>query len=120
MKRILLGGLSVLLTSAIAAPAAVLAQEGSDNLVVQRDNIITVNGITPVNLVYQAYRGEFKNQGIPGYSGLIDAYGTRQVSAESLVKTAIAANLVSQEALNDQGYINAVDSQLRDFQNIGS
>lgn len=119
MKRILLGGLSLLLTSAIAAPA-VLAQEGSDNLVVQRDNITTVKGITPVNLAYQAYRGEFKNQGIPGYSGLIDAYGTRQVSAESLVKTAIAANLVSQEALNDEGYINAVDSQLRDFQNIGS
>lgn len=119
MKRFIIGGFSLLVASAIAAPAA-QAQENRYNPPVVRNTATTVNQITPFNLAYLAYRGNFKTQGIPGYSGLVSAYRDGRVSAQSLVQTAIAANLLSENALNDEGYINAVDAQLRDFQNIGS
>lgn len=119
MKRLIIGSFSLLVASAIAAPA-IRAQENLYHASEQRHAATAVNQITPFNLAYLAYRGELRNQGIPGYSGLVSAYQDGRVSAESLVQTAITTNLLSENALNDEGYINAVDAQLRDFQNVGS
>jgi hypothetical protein len=75
-----------------------------------------VQQTTPFNLVYLAYRGYFKNQDIPSYSGLIAAYQSGKISAQELVQVAVEANRVSVEVLSDSGYLNAVEQGLIDLQ----
>jgi hypothetical protein len=50
-----------------------------------------------------AYRGAFRDQGISG---------TDRVNAESLVKAAIARGRLSPEVLEDERYLNIVDTFL--------
>jgi hypothetical protein len=75
-----------------------------------------VQQTTPVNLVSLAYRGYFKNQGIPSYTGLLDAHKSGKITAQRLVQVAVEANRVSAEVLSDSGYLNAVEQGLRDLQ----
>jgi hypothetical protein len=117
MKRLIIGGLSLLLVSVVVAPAA-RSQETPSAPKVQNTSS-SINLIAPFHLAYQAYRGDFVEQGIPGYMALVTAYANGQIRAEDLVKSAIAANRLSEEALINRGYINAVDDQLRDFQSMG-
>jgi hypothetical protein len=71
-----------------------------------------VNQITPFNLVNQAYRGYFKAQGIPSYETLIAAHRSGQIRAVDLVQGAIQRNRLSEQILNDQEYLYAVEAQL--------
>ena len=75
--------------------------------------------ITPFQLVSLAIQGYFKDQGIPSYGSLTVAYGTGKVSAESLVKSAVASNKLSPSILKDQKYLNAVNAQLSFRENTG-
>ncbi len=117
MRHLIVGSLSLLLMAAVTAPtiqaqppvAVGPAEAGVVPSYVQQT--------TPVNLVYLAYRGYFKNQGIPSYSGLIGAYQFGKISAQDLVQVAVEANRVSAEVLSDSGYLNAVEQELRDLQN---
>ena len=68
--------------------------------------------LTPFNLVSLANQGYFKSQGIPSYSGLLSTYETHQVSAASLVQSAVATRRLSPQALHDQKYLSGVDTQL--------
>lgn len=117
MKRLIISGLSLLLMSVVIAPAARSQETPSDPTV--QNTSSSINPSTPFNLAYQAYRGDFVEQGIPSYIALVTAYANGQIRAEDLVKSAIAANRLPQEVLSNQGYINAVDDQLRDFQSMG-
>jgi hypothetical protein len=119
MQRLIISGLSLLLMSATAT-SVVRSQGAAFNPAIGRQAPSYLNQLTPVNLVTQAYRGEFKDQGIPGYMGFVGAYKNGQIRAVDLVKLAIAENRLPQETLTDQGYLNAVEAQLRDFQNLGS
>jgi len=69
--------------------------------------------IQPFNLVHRAYSGHFTDQDIPGFHGLAIAYESGQIEAEDLVQTAINQGRLSQDKLNDEGYLNAVRYQLR-------
>lgn len=73
------------------------------------------NFTEPFSLVSLAYRGQFKEQGIPGYNAFITKYATGQVTAEKLVEAAIKADRLSSQAMNDESYINAVELQLRNL-----
>ena len=113
MNRFIMGGLSVLLLSGVAAPA-VLAQES----VAARSTPLGSNysyRIEPFNLAYMAYQGYFKEQGIPSYAGLIAAYETGEVEAEDIIKQAIATNRIPAELANDDSYRAAVDRMLFDL-----
>ena len=68
--------------------------------------------ITPFQLVSLAKQGDFKAQGIPSYGRLTVAYETGQVSAASLVKSAVVRNKLPASILKDQKYLNAVNAQL--------
>jgi hypothetical protein len=117
MKRLIMGGLSVLLLSGIAAPA-VLAQQST----AARPNPLGSNytyRIEPFNLAYMAYQGYFKEQGIPSCQGLISAYETGEVEAEDIIKQAIATNRIPAELANDEGYRLAVDRMLFDLKKRG-
>lgn len=115
MKRLIISGLSVLLLATVTAPA-VSAKDKDTALSTANLNSINKNQLTPFDFVSLAYQGGFKAQGIPSSGALLAAYQIGQVSAESLVKKAVAANILSPAVLNDQGYLNAVNNQLNNLE----
>ena len=116
MKRLILSGLSLLLVVGATAPA-VRAQETAKNTAEIGTFPKYIYQITPFNLAEQAYRGYFKDQGIPSYDQLSSAYNEGRITALDLVKSAIQVNRLSPQALNERGYLNAVDAQLSSLAN---
>ncbi len=116
MRHLVFSSLSLLLISAATAPAIKaqppLAVGPAEAQVVPS----YVQQTTPLNLVSLAYRGYFKNKGIPSYGALIAAYQSRKIGAQEIVQVAVEANRVSAEVLSDSGYLNAVEQGLRDLQ----
>ena len=64
------------------------------------------------NLVSSAYRGDFEEQGINSYAVLISNYEAGELTAEDLINAAIQAGELSPSAMEDESYVEAVDSQL--------
>lgn len=64
------------------------------------------------NLVSSAYRGDFEDQGIDSYAVLISNYESGQLTAEDIIEAAIESGELSPNAMEDESYVNAVDSQL--------
>ena len=64
------------------------------------------------NLVSSAYRGDFEDQGVNSYGVLITNYETGDLTAEDLIQAAVDAGELSPAALEDDGYVRAVDAQL--------
>ena len=85
-------------------PNMVRSQEANSTLTAER--------IDAFNLVSAAYRGRFKEWGIPAYARLDQAYRGRQITATDLVKAAIEAEELPAIALEDKSYIHAVDTSL--------
>jgi hypothetical protein len=105
MKRILVAGLSVLMLSGLIAPGANAQTQIEQKTSVTQEASTgnTTPRLSPNSLVTLAYRGEFRDQGISG---------TGRVRAESLVKVAIEAGRLSPEVLEDERYLNIVDTFL--------
>ena len=99
--------------SIVALAPAVRAETTAVNLTTLGNTSSYFSHTTPFNLVSQAYRGSFKEQGIPSYEALIAGYRSGQIRAEDVVQSAVKANRLSEEILNDQGYLYAVEAQLR-------
>jgi hypothetical protein len=72
------------------------------------------NSLTPFELVFGAYQGRFQTQGIPTGTTLVFAYQMGRLSAQELVDQAIKTSLISSR-LNTIGYVNTVDSLLRNL-----
>lgn len=106
MKRLMIGGLSVLLLSAVTAPATMAQITENDGGITNSE--YGARQTEPFTLVTSAYRGRFKEQGIPSYGDFISAYQTRRFDAESLVQAAVEAGQLPPQTLDDEGYINAV------------
>lgn len=114
MKRLILSSLSLMVISTATAP--VLASEKiAVNSKDIASNSLSITRIQPFNLVGLAYQGYFQKQGIPGYNDLILAYQAKQITAKDIVQSAVTTNRLPSEALNDQGYINAVKNTLDGF-----
>ena len=108
MKFAVLGVLSVLMVSTITAPTLgveIAADRGENSTTIRYQ-------LRPFNLVYLAYQGYFRDQGIPGYSAFLAAYEAGRVSAEELVQSAVKKNKLSPETASDRGYLRAVKSQI--------
>jgi hypothetical protein len=118
MKRLIVGALSILLVSLAVAPAAkAQVRKGNDDT--QMNSISKqVPQITPFNLVYRAYQGDFSEQGIPGYTRLLTAYRFGEINPEDLVKSAVRANRLPPSTLSDESYLSAVRFYLRDLSRI--
>ena len=84
MKTTLLMSLSALTISLMATPT--LAKDISQNNLETTGSIVE---ITPFDLVYGAYQGDFTNSGIPGYANFITAVNSGKVRAEDLVEEAM-------------------------------
>jgi hypothetical protein len=114
MKRLILSSLSLMVISTATAPVFA-SQKIAVNSTDITSNSLSTTRIQPFNLVGLAYQGYFKNQGIPGYTDLIVAYQAKQITAKDIVQSAAKTNRLSSDALNDQGYINAVKNTLDGF-----
>lgn len=108
MKTALLMGLSALTLSLVATPT--FAKEVSQNAPVSTGSIVE---ITPFDLVYGAYQGDYTNSGIPGYANFITAVDSGKVKAEDLVEEAIARGRLASETIDDRGYISSVNGLMR-------
>ena len=107
MKTSILVSLSALALFLVATPT--LAQEISQNSQTSTGSIVE---ITPFDLVYGAYQGDFTNSEIPGYANFITAVNTGKVKAEDLVEEAISLGRLTPETIDDRGYLNSVDGLL--------
>lgn len=107
MKRLIVGSVSILLLSAVAAPA-VKAQMGMQEPMTPQ--------VQPFNLVHLARQGYFENQGVPAYAGLDSSVRQGSINAEDLVQAAIDQNRLSADTINDSTYLNHVNQQLRGLQ----
>ncbi|MCU0550906.1 MAG: hypothetical protein MUC48_16290 [Leptolyngbya sp. Prado105] len=114
MKRVILSALSVLALSGFVAPAAFAESSIEQKTAVVSSTLSrpTSLQLTPNSLVSSAFRGSYINQGIPSSAQLHHAYASGRVTAEGLVKVAIAAGHLSPETLSDTRYINTVDTKL--------
>lgn len=119
MKHLLLSGLSILLMSTAAVPA-IQAETVATNSRVLSSNLTPMSGAQPrpFELVYLAFQGYLSQQGIPSNDDLIAAYESGKVTPKTLVQSAVEANRLSANVLNDQDYISAVGFQLRELRNI--
>lgn len=115
MKNLIFGGLSVLLLSTVASPA-VLAQTNIRYPVVNNQDSRYL--ISPFDIVSMAYQGFFERQGVPSATGLINAYTSGDVEAKDVVYSAVQTNRLPARVLNNEDYINAVDSQLQALRNF--
>jgi hypothetical protein len=119
MKRIILASLSVLSLSSLLSTAAIATEQpqSQKTAIVMSSKRPAQLQIAPNTLVSLAYQGYFREQGIPGYGGLSNAYTAGRVDAKGLIQSAIEIGKASPEVLMDSGYINIVESGLMGLSN---
>ncbi|MDZ7965617.1 MAG: hypothetical protein RM368_11680 [Nostoc sp. DedSLP03] len=71
--------------------------------------------LQPFNIAFLAYQGYLKEQGIPSYGTLLFKYQTGYLTGKDVVQAAIRAKKLPAEVLNDRGYVNAVELQMKSF-----
>lgn len=71
-----------------------------------------IANIQPFDLVQLAYQGYFQDQGIPSYSAFRTTVENQQVTATTLIESAIKKGRLYPDALNKQDYVSAVEAQL--------
>jgi hypothetical protein len=98
MKRFIFGGISMFAVAIASITNANATQQ-----------------VTPFNLVDLARNGYFQEQGIPSHGALGGAIASKRIQAEDVVKAAIAQNRLASETLNDEDYLNLVETKLDDL-----
>ncbi|MCC5646428.1 hypothetical protein LC607_26635 [Nostoc sp. CHAB 5824] len=120
---------SVLIVASIALlPGIGGAQTATNNsnepIAINLNNLLThstnVSYLKPFDAAFLAYQGNLKAQGIPSGSALVSQYQTGSLTALDVVKAAVNAKKLPAQALNDTGYLNAVESQLTSFGNTNN
>ena len=115
MKRFIQAGLSAVLISSTIMPA-VKAQTQESKLTTYNPvvaNQAFTSHLTPFDLAYLAYHGNFRSQGIPGYGSLLSAHQSGKITAQKIVEIAVNANLIPKNILTDKGYVDSVEEQLK-------
>ncbi len=68
--------------------------------------------ITPIDLAFKGYQGDFLDRGVPSYATFIQAVKFNQIDARKLVKSAIDEGRLSPDKLNDRDYLERVETAL--------
>jgi len=111
MKRFLIGS-AVTVFFATLSPAALAGEVAAVS-----ETRTNHHNIQPFNLVQAAYQGQFSEQGISGFSRLVNGYNRSQIEAKDLVEAAIAKGRLSPDTLEDSSYLSAVSLQLQGLSN---
>ncbi|MEH1998458.1 MAG: hypothetical protein V7L00_06830 [Nostoc sp.] len=119
MKLVTLINSALIFASITLVPGIAGAQTATSNsneIAINSNNLprnsTTVSYLQPFNLVNFAYQGGLKQHGIPSGEALVFQTQNRNLIAKDLVKAAVNANKLPLQALNDQNYLSAVNSQL--------
>ena len=80
-----------------------------------RKNPTDTKYLQPFNIAFLAYQGYLREQGIPSGGTLLFRYQTGYLTAKDVVQAAIRANKLPSEVLDDRGYVNAVELQMKSF-----
>ena len=110
MNRLIPGGLACLLTA--VTPLSVQAQTRAISRVNSNPRVSDSFQATPFQLVFLAYRGHFRNRGIPSYDAFLSAYGQGKISEADIVSVGIETNRVPAQMMTDKRYLRAVKSYL--------
>ncbi|MHC0063098.1 hypothetical protein ACWATR_09240 [Nostoc sp. UIC 10890] len=118
----------LIVTSIALLPGIGGAQIASNNtgelIAINSNNLSThstnVSYLKPFDAAFLAYQGNLKAQGILSGSALVSQYQTGKLTALDVVKAAVNAKKLPVQALNDRGYLNAVESQLTSFDNTSN
>lgn len=111
MNRFIPSGLAFLLIT--VTPAIASAQTRAISRVNPTNTRVSESfQATPFQLVFLAYRGHFRNRGIPSYDAFLSAYGEGKISAKQIVSVGIEANRVPAQMMTDKRYLRAVKSYL--------
>ena len=113
MKRFFVSTLSVLMLSAAFAENHTEAK--ANPIQVAATSSPSARLVPSYTLVSLAYQGRFQNQGIPSAAALLHGQASGQITAETLVRAAIAEGRLSSQALTDLSYLNMVESSLADL-----
>ena len=73
------------------------------------------NLIAPNNLVESAYRGAFKDQGVPSYITFLTEIRENKLTAQDLVQSAIAERKLPSDTINNSEYIHGVSVALQNM-----
>ena len=92
----------------IANVSPTLAQD----IAALKNDSIKTNQVTPVNLVKIGYQGFLKEQGISSGGKFLADANRGKITAETLVQSAIDKGRLSPQTLNDEGYLDIVQSEL--------
>jgi hypothetical protein len=114
MKRLILASLSALFLASTYTSAATAQHVAINSTTLSSSP--TIRQLTPFNLVSLANQGYFQSQGIPSSGGLIAAYSVGRVTAEDIVRSAVATHWLPSQVLSDRGYMSAVNAQLNDLE----
>lgn len=68
--------------------------------------------LAPYDVIFLAYQGYFRDQGIRGYGAFVESCYQGQLSAKRIVEAAIKANRLPSDAINDSAYLQAIDANL--------
>lgn len=75
--------------------------------------------MSPYDVIFMAYQGGFREQGIRGYGAFIEGCYQGQLTAKKIVAAAIKANRLPADAIDDQAYLKAIDSNLVSLKSNG-
>ncbi|MBW4419972.1 MAG: hypothetical protein KME13_12185 [Myxacorys californica WJT36-NPBG1] len=76
-----------------------------------------IPSMTPYDVVFLAYQGYFRNQGLRGYGAFADGCNQGKLTAQDVVEAAIKANQLPRTIVNNRGFMNAVDANMKAFKN---
>lgn len=120
---------SILIVGSIAllpgiGGAQITTNNSGEPIAINSNNLLThstnVSYLKPFDAAFLAYQGNLKAQGIPSGSALVSQYRTGSLTALDVVKAAVNAKKLPTQALNDTGYLNAVESQLTSLGNTNN
>lgn len=106
MRKWLAAGVSTLLMTSGLFVAASMPAQASD------DTADSDYRITPFQLIGLAHQGTLSKQGIPGYAGLRSKYRQEEIQAKDLVEAAIESGRLPDSAMDDEDYLDSVETQL--------
>jgi len=97
----------------IASSLLVLALSATTLTSVAKAETVKESQATPFQVTSLAYQGRLTDNGIPGYGSLAAGVRSGAIAAEDVIAAAIEAGRVDETALDDRGFVTAVDQQLQ-------
>jgi hypothetical protein len=92
--------------------SAIVFTTMTGQVLTQHRSLAQTSRLSPYDVIFMAYQGQFREQGIRGYGAFVESCYQGQLSAKKIVQAAIQANRLPADAVNDEAYLKAIDANL--------